>query len=195
MTDTQKAGPHHETGPQKNTAAAPDTTATSGRADRRSSVAQYPPAGPIPSNARLLLSAMLWADARTVLNAAQIVHPGDLDEPHRSVYAAVVACAHAGQAGPRLVLDRLVRDGDASQLVRDELVHATTAGGRTELLEDYAAAVLAERFRAACESYGRGVIGWAADGSESELWHGITAHGAELRKLADRLTAARGGEL
>lgn len=157
--------------------------------------AQYPPVGAIPPNARLLVSALLLADTRTILSTGTLVHHGDLDEPHRTLYAAVMACAHAGQAGPRLVLDRLVRDGDASQAVRDELVHATTAGGRSELLEDYAAAVLADRFRAACESYGRGVIGWAADGSEAELWHGITSHGTELRKLADRLTAARGGEL
>lgn len=153
------------------------------------------PVGPMPSNARLLLSGLLWADTRTVLNSARLVHEVDLDEPHRSVFAAVIACAHDGQAGARLVLDRLVRDGDASQSVRDELADATTAGGRPELVRDYAAAVLADRFRAACESYGRGVIGWAADGSESELWAGITTHGTELRKLADRLTAARGGEL
>lgn len=157
--------------------------------------AQYPPVGPVPSNARLLLSALLWGDSSTVLNLVRLVHVGDLDEPHRTLYAAVVACAHAGQAGPQLVLDRLTRDGDASQVVRDELTDATTAGGRPELLRDYAAAVLADRFRIACESYGRGVIGWASDGSEAELWHGITSHGTELRKLADRLTAARGGEL
>lgn len=191
----QKAGPCHETGPHENAAADLDHTATSRRVDRSSSVAQYPPSGPVPSNARLLVSSLLWADPSTVVTVARLVHPGDLDEPHRTMFAAVVACAHAGQAGPHLVLDRLVRQGDASQPVRDELSAATTAGGRTELLQDYAAAVLAERFRAACESYGRGVLGWAADGSESELWHGITAHGAELRKLADRLTAARGGEL
>lgn len=157
--------------------------------------AQYQPVGPVPSNARLLLSALLWADTSTVLNTARLVHADDLDEPHLTLYAAVVACARAGQAGPRLVLDRLMRDGDASQSVRDELLHATTAGGRPEMVADYCAAVLAERFRIACESYGRGVIGWAADGSEAELWQGITAHGTELRKLADRLTAARGGEL
>ncbi len=157
--------------------------------------AQYPPVGAIPPNARLLVSALLWADTGTILSVSKLVYPGDLDEPHRTLYGALLDCAHAGQAGPRLVLDGLMRDGDASQPVRDELVQATTAGGMAEMVRDYAAAVLADRFRAACESYGRGVIGWAADGSESELWHGITSHGTELRKLADRLTAARGGEL
>lgn len=157
--------------------------------------AQYTPVGPMPSNARLFLSALLWADTRTVLNSAQVVYAGDLDEPHRTVYAAVLACAHDGQAGARLVMDRLIRDGDASQSVRDELADSATAGGRPELLRDYAAAVLADRFRVACESYGRSVIGWAADGSESELWTGITSTGTQLRMLADRLTAARGGEL
>lgn len=157
--------------------------------------APYPPVGPMPSNARLLLSALLWADPRTVLKSARLVHPADLSAPHCTVYAAVIACANAGQAGALLVMDRLIRDGDASDAVRHELEDATTAGGRPELVRDYAAAVLADRFRVACESYGRGVIGWAADGSESELWHGITSHGTELRKLADRLTAARGGEL
>lgn len=157
--------------------------------------AQYPPVGPTPSNARLLLSALLQADTSTVTSIGNLVHPGDLDEPHRTVYAAVLACAHAGHTGPQLVLDRIIRDGDASQPVRDELVDATTAGARVELVREYAAPVLAERFRAACESYGRGVIGWAATGSESELWHGIVSHGIELRRLADRLAAARGGEL
>ena len=191
----QKAGPHHETGPHENDAATSEDTASSGRRDRRSRVAQYPPHGPIPTNARLLVSALLWADTESILSTGKIVYPGDLDEPHRTLYAALLDCAHAGKAGPRLILDRLMRDGDASQPVRDELVHATTAGGRPELLRDYAAAVLADRFRAACESYGQGVLGWVATGSESELWHGITSHGTELRKLADRLTAARGGEL
>lgn len=157
--------------------------------------AQYTPVGPLPTNARLFLSGLLWADTRTVLNAARLVHVDDLDAPHRTVYAAVLACAHDGQAGARLVMDRLIRDGDASQPVRDELAAATTAGGRPELLGDYAAAVLAERFRAACESYGQAVLGWTATGSESELWHGITSTGTTLRQLADRLTAARGGEL
>lgn len=157
--------------------------------------AQYSPAGPVPTNTRLLLSGLPWGDTSTVLKVARLVHVADLDEPHRTLYAALLACAGDGQAGPRLVLDRLMRTGEASQSVRDELVHSTTAGGRTELVAGYAAAVLAERFRAACDSYGRGVIGWAADGSESELWTGITTHGTELRKLADRLTAARGGEL
>lgn len=160
-----------------------------------STVGQYPPVGPMPTNARLLLSGLLWADTSTVLNTALLVHAEDLDEPHRSVYAAILACARDGVTGPRIVLDRLTRAGEASELVRDELVGATTAGGIAEVVPTYAAAVLGERFRAACESYGQGVLGWAADGSEAELWHAITSHGTQLRKLADRLAEARGGEL
>lgn len=170
-------------------------TARDGLPDRRTRVGQYKPHGPIPTNARLLLSGLLWADTATVARAAQLVHPDDLDEPHRTIYTAVVTCARSGLTGPRPVLDRIMRDGQASQPVRDELVHATTAGGIAEVVPNYCAAVLAERFRAACESYGTGIVGWAADGSEAELWRSITGHGAALRKLADRLTEARGGEL
>lgn len=158
-------------------------------------IGQYPPHGPIPSNARLLLSGLLWADSTTVLAARQLVHPADLDQPHATIFNAVAGCADAGSTGPRAVLDRLIRDGSATQPVRIELAHATTAGGIPEQWQQYAAQVLAERFRAACESYAQEVLGWTADGSESELWHGITSTGTQLRLLADRLTDARGGEL
>lgn len=156
---------------------------------------QHSPVGPIPSNARLLISGLQWCDTRTVLNTAQLVHIDDLDEPHRTIYAATIACARDGLTGPRAILDRLMRDGDTSKQVHDELVQSINAGGIAEHWQAYAAQVLSVRFRAACESYGQGVIGWADTGSESELWHGITSNGTELRKLADRLTKARGGEL
>lgn len=170
-------------------------TGLDGLPDRRTRVAPYPGIGPNPTTARLLLSALLWANTRTVLNAAVLVHPADLDEPATTILAAIYTCARGGQVGHALVLDRIVRDGDASRAVRDELTHATTAGGRTELIQDYAAAVLADRFRVAAESYGRGIVAWAADGSEAELWMGVKSGGAALRRLAERLERARGGEL
>ena len=198
MTAKRKATARDAVAPPKKHELAPTLAgdgAGRGAAGRESPAVQHPPVGPLPSAARLLCSALLWADTRTVLDVARLVHPDDLDEPHRTLFAAVVACAHAGQAGPELALDRIVRDGDGSAAVRDELTQAATAGGRAEQVSGYCAAVLSRRFRAAAESYGRGVIGWAAYGSESELWHGITSGGAALRRLADRVAAARGGEL
>lgn len=159
------------------------------------SIGQHPPIGPIPSNARLLLSGLIWANSTTVLAALQLVYPTDLDQAHGEILDAIAKCAESGSTGPRAILDRLTREGRATQSVSNELVHAATAGGIPEQWQQYAAQVLAERFRAACESFAQSVLGWTADGSESELWHGITSAGTQLRLLADRLTNARGSDL
>lgn len=158
-------------------------------------VTQHPPVGPMPTNSALLLSGLLWSTVADVLATGDLVGPDDLDEPHSTIYAAIRACADQGETGPRAVLDRLVREGNASQLVRDELVSATTAGGIATALPLYAAQVLAERFRIACESYGHAVVTLVDDASEADLWQGITSGGARLRTLADRLAVMRGGEL
>ncbi|MEH6380806.1 hypothetical protein CEY15_02280 [Dietzia natronolimnaea] len=191
MSADEKAGPHHETGPQEITAATDDSTPPAHRSkitdqlDKfnaawvaqghrpiayrgNTGVTQLLPAGPAPDSCRLLLSGGLWGSPEAVKAAASLVHPEDLDEPHKTVWGAVTALASRGITGARAVMDEVIRAGDASQLVRDELMQATHAGGVPEALPYYAAQILADRFRRAVESYGQGAVGWSATASEDE---------------------------
>lgn len=215
MTDMQKAGPHHEAGPQ-NAAADHHSTPPQHRSkitdqlDRfnaarvsqghppvkyrgNTGVSQLMPVGPSPDSCRLLLSGALWGSPVAVKAAATLVHPGDLDEPHKTIWAAICALAGRGITGARAVMDELIRVGDGAQAVRDELSQATTAGGVPEALNFYAAQILAGHFRRAVESHGTGLVGWSATASEDELWEHIIAGGTRLRGLHDRLVAARKG--
>lgn len=215
MSEMQKAGPHHETGPHVNAATA-DSTPSGHRSqitdqlDRFNSawVAQgHPPigyrtdaganqllpVGPPPDSCRLLLSGALWGSQNAVNAAATLVHPEDLDEPHRTIWAAICALAARGITGAQAVMDEIVRTGDASQSVRDELTQATTAGGVPEAIPYYCAQILAGHFRRAVESHGTGLVGWCATAGEDELWEHIITGGTRLRGLHDRLTAARKG--
>ena len=152
-----------------------------------SGVSQLLPAGPSPDSVRLLLSGALWGSQKAVTGAA------DLGEPHRTIWAAICALAGRGITGAQAVMDELIRTGDASQPVRDELTQATTAGGVPEALPYYCAQILAGHFRRAVESHGTGLVGWSATSSEDELWEHIITGGTRLRGLHDRLTAARKG--
>ena len=156
-------------------------------------VTQLLPAGPAPDTCRLLLCGALWASQKAVKNAATLVHPEDLDEPHRTIWAAIVTLAGRGITGAQAVMDEIIRTGDASQLVRDELTQATTAGGVPEAIPYYCAQILAGHFRRAVESHGTGLVGWSATASEDELWEHVVTGGTRLRGLHDRLTAARKG--
>ncbi|MBB1030677.1 hypothetical protein G6027_07210 [Dietzia sp. SLG310A2-38A2] len=156
-------------------------------------VTQLPPAGPASDTCRLLLCGALWTSPAVVNDAAALIHPDDLDEPHRTIWAAIVTLAGRGITGPQAVKDEIIRTGDASQMVRDELLQAMHAGGVPEALNYYCAQILADRFRRAVESYGTGAVGWAATASEDELWELIVTGGTRLRGLHDRLTAARKG--
>lgn len=215
MSEMQKAGPHHETGPHVNAATA-DSTPSRHRSEitdqldtfnaawvaqghqpisyrGNTGVTQLLPAGPNPDVCRLLLSGGLWGSPAAVNAAAALVHPGDLDEPHRTVWGAITTLAARGITGAQTVMDEVIRTGDASQSVRDELVQATHAGGVPEALPYYCAQILADRFRRAVESYGTGLVGWTATASEVELWEHVIVGGTRLRGLHDRLAAARKG--
>lgn len=216
MSEMQKAGPHHEAGPHKNAAADFHSTPSRHRskitdqldefnaawvAQGRppieyrggSRVTQLLPAGPNPDTQRLLLSGALWGSPAAVTATATLVQPDDLDEPHKTIWAAVCALAGRSITGSRAVMDELIRVGDASQVVRDEVAQATTAGGVPEALNYYAAQILADRFRRAVESHGQGLVGWSATAGEHELWEHIVTGGTRLRSLNERLAAARKG--
>ncbi|MCT2076500.1 hypothetical protein [Dietzia cinnamea] len=215
MSTTQKAGPHHETGHPLN-AATRDSTPSPHRSKITDQLDEFNaawvaqghppigyrtdvganqllPVGPPPDSCRLLLSGALWGSQKAVNNAATLVHPEDLDEPHRTIWAAICALAARGITGAQAVMDEIIRTGDASQSVRDELTQATTAGGVPEAIPFYCSQILAGQFRRAVESYGTGAVGWSATASEDELWELIVTGGTRLRGLHDRLTAARKG--
>lgn len=216
MTEMQKAGPRHETGPHRNADSDSHSTPPAHRSKitdqldefnaawvaqghppigyrADAGAGQLLPVGPPPDSCRLLLSGALWGSQKAVNNAATLVHPEELDEPHRTIWAAIVTLAGRGITGAQAVMDEIVRTGDASQLVRDELTQATTAGGVPEAIPFYCSQILAGQFRRAVESYGTGAVGWSATASEDELWELIVTGGTRLRGLHDRLTAARKG--
>lgn len=190
MTEMTKAGPISETGPVT-AATAASVHDTQKKTGARPS--QLLPVGPMPDAARLLLSGALWATPATVNTLAALVHSEDLDEPHRTVWAAITTLATRQVTGAQTVMDEVIRAGDASKAVRDEIMLATTAGGVPEALNYYAAQILADRFRRAVESYGTGAVGWSATSSEDELWEHIVTGGTRLRGLRDRLVTARKG--
>ena len=212
----QKAGPCYETGHPLNTSATDDDTPPQHRSkitdqlDEFNSawvaqghppikyrggtgVTQLLPSGPAPDTCRLLLSGALWGSPAVVTATATLVLPNDLDEPHKTIWVAICALAGRGITGAGAVMDELIRVGDASQTVRDEVAQATTAGGVPEALNYYAAQILADRFRRAVESHGQGLVGWSATAGEHELWEHIVTGGTRLRSLNERLAAARKG--
>lgn len=216
MSANEKAGPTAETGPHANVSADDHSTPTQHRSpitdqlDRFNSawiaqghqpiayrggtgVTQLLPAGPNPDVCRLLLSGGLWGSPAAVNAATALVQPEDVDEPHATVWAAISRLAAHGVTGATAVKDEVIRTGDASQFVRDELVQAATAGGVPEALPYYCAQILADRFRRAVESYGTGLVGWSATAAEDELWGHVITGGTRLRGLHDRLAAARKG--
>lgn len=216
MSEKREAGPHHEAGHRLNTDCASESNPSRHRSEivdqldkfndawvaqghppikyrGNTGATQLLPSGPAPDACRLLISGALWGSQKAVSAAATLVHPEDLDEPHRTIWAALCALAGRGITGAQAAMDELVRTGDASRSVRDELTQATTAGGVPEAIPYYAAQILAGHFRRAVESHGTGLVGWSATASEDELWEHIITGGTRLRGLHDRLVAARKG--
>lgn len=151
---------------------------------------------PATGAARMLLCAALWTHPEAITDVAALVAPGDLNTTSQArIWEAITDRAQAGLAGPEIVLDQLVRTGQASAAVRLELAHAATAGAYPEAIRAYAAPVVADAFRRAVESYGAALVDAHATASEEELWQFVIDGGRKLRALASRLTAARGGDL
>lgn len=156
-------------------------------------VTQLPAADRTPSTSvRLLTSALMHATTPAVVLASPI-RPDDLDEPHKTIQAAVIGLAERGITGPNALCGELLRLGQVNTSVQRELDAALTAGGVDLAINIYAADVLAERLRAAANSHGHALIEVAANGAEVDLW-ATNIRGAErVRKLADRLAQLRGG--
>lgn len=162
-------------------------------------VGQIEPAGPVPNTETLLVSALLWSDSCTVLNAAQLVSADDLDVwHHRTILSAVVACAEAGTTGVEAVLAHLLRMGDMAgdegRMLGAALSTVATAGGQPGAVRAYIADLLAETYRREAASFAVAVAE-SVDGAEDDIWRTVTRGGTRLRRLRERLTKARGGEL
>lgn len=151
---------------------------------------------PATGAARMLICAALWARPEAITDVAALVEPGDLNTTSQwAIWEAIVDRGRAGLAGTEIVLDELIRTGNATPGVRAELAAATTAGAYPEALTAYVAPVVADAFRRAVESYGAALVDAHATASEEELWQLVLDGGRKLRIIVDRLTAARGGQL
>jgi hypothetical protein len=149
-----------------------------------------PPVGPTPSVDDLLVGSLLYGDPCGVLD---LVHDDDLADPPTSAVLATIRTLADRAVGPQLVLDDLMRRGEASPSVRRALITALTAGAALGAAGDYAAAALAEALRRKVESFGHALQQAADSASEAELG-ALIAHGAtECAGLAARLNAFRGG--
>lgn len=146
--------------------------------------------------ARMLISAALWARPEAIADVAALVAPGDLNTtPQWRIWKTIVDRARAGLAGTEIVLDELIRTGQATPTVRAELAAAATAGAYPEALNAYAAPVTAAAFRRAVESHGAALVEAHGTASEAELWQMVLNGGRKLRGIVERLTATRGGQL
>ncbi|MCT1863384.1 hypothetical protein [Dietzia cinnamea] len=220
MTDTQKAGPHHGTGPHENAAARHSTSSQhrsaitdvlDGFDDAREAMglprlrgrgitldaSQIEPAGPAPSTPQLLLSALLWAGLGTVRAAREHLAVDDLDVWHeKAILAAVYACADAGTTGTQAVLAELFRTGrmagQEGHMLGAALSTVATAGGQPGAIRGYVADVLAAAYRREAATFAIAVVE-SVDGVESAIWETVTRGGTRLRRVRERLAAARGG--
>lgn len=190
-------GPELDTGAAAYTSAADlHDTGLDGLPNRTTRIAQLPPAGLPVQTPVLLLGALLYSDARTVSTVAEVVHPDDLDTISQGhVYEVLRDNAARGRVGPQVALDELTRRGLHTADVQRTLTDAVTSGAIAEQAPMLAGAVLAVSFRRRADSYAEAVSSMAATGSEAELWHAIKSGGAALRRVADRLARARGGDL
>lgn len=151
---------------------------------------------PATGAARMLISAALWSRPEAITDVAALVAPGDLNTASQGrVWQAITNRAQAGLAGTEIVLDELIRTGNATPPVRAELANATTAGGYPEALKAYGAPVIAAALRRAVESHGLALADAHATASEEELWQLVIDGGKRLRGIVARLTTARGGDL
>lgn len=153
-------------------------------------------AAPATGAARMLLGSALMSPPEAITEVATLVAPGDLNTTSQWViWQAITDRAKAGLTGAEIVLDELIRTGQATPAVRLELANAATAGAYPEQLHAYAAPVVADAFRRAVESYGQALADAYATASEEELWQFVIDGGRKLRAIVDRLIAARGGQL
>lgn len=158
---------------------------------------QLEPAGPAPDTAQLLLSGLLWADVPTVRATARHLVADDLDVWHHKItLEAIYACAAAGTSGTQAVLAELFRTGamagEDGRLLGAALSTLATAGGQPGAIRAYVADILAATYRRETATYAVAVAE-SVDGAEDDIWETVTRGGARLRRLRERLAAAREG--
>lgn len=157
---------------------------------------QYPPATGIDAQpARLAVCALIWSSPAQVRSALEIVNIEDFDTPHREIVATIAHLATRDITGPEAVMGELLRRGDYHGPVRREMETAPLSGGVPEGIKDYLTSHLAQRFRDRTAAYGNALATASESSSEHELRGAIVDGGRELRRLADRLVALRGGAL
>lgn len=150
-----------------------------------------------------LLAATLSAPAHQVAEILTVCSPNDiglLDPPTATALEVVADLVAHGQDADatRLVAELLRRglySGRQGELVRDRVLAATTkhvaATTYPELLPEYAAAVMAQVFRARLAAAGAAFTENAPNGVEDDLWQLIIREGKELRGIWDRLAKLR----
>lgn len=158
---------------------------------------QMEPAGPAPSTPQLLLSALLWADLGTVRAAGELLAVDDLDAWHeKAILDAVFACARSGATGTQAVLAELFRTGqmagERGRLLGVALSTTATAGGQPGAVRGYVSDILAAAYRREAGAYAVAVAE-SVDGAEDDIWETVTRGGSRLRRLRERLAAARKG--
>lgn len=158
---------------------------------------QLEPAGPAPTTPQLLLSALLWGDLGAVRATAGHITVDDLDTWHgKAILGAIYSCAQAGTTGTQAVLAELFRTGQLAgedgRLLGIALSTVATAGGQPGALPAYAADMLATTYRREAATYAMAVAE-SVDGAEADIWETVTQGGTRLRRLRERLAAARKG--
>jgi len=158
---------------------------------------QLEPAGPAPTTTQLLLSGLLWADLGAVRAAAEHVTAEDVDVWwEKKIITAIFSCAQAGTTGAQAVTGELFRigamAGEEGRLLGIALSTTVTAGGQPGALPAYIADLLAATYRREAATFAMAVAE-SVDGAESDIWGTVTRGGTRLRRLRERLSAARRG--
>lgn len=157
---------------------------------------QIEPAGPTPTTPQLLISGLLWADLGAVRTARAHLTVDDLDAWHEKlILSAIYSCADAETTGTQAVLAELFRTGnmagESGRMLGIALSTVVTAGGQPGAIRGYVADILAATYRQETATYAVAVAE-SVDGAESDIWETVTRGGTRLRRLRERLTAARG---
>lgn len=151
-------------------------------------------AGKLPSVAELYVGALLYSTADEAKVSLKFVEISDVDDPAgQLVLGSVRALALRGAPPePLLVKDDLKREGQYSRSVAVWLNRAVTSGGCALAAHHYAAAVVADAFRAAVERFGHSLTSVPDTMSEAEIGELVERTAVAVRGVGARLAELRG---
>lgn len=147
-----------------------------------------------------MLSAVMWgAKCRTVTTVCRYCRPDDVRLLDPSVGTALDVALELATQGrqpdPNTLNAELLRrglyEGRAGELVRVRVIAATSPSQYAERLPEFAAAVLADVYRARLAAAGAALSAGAGTAPEDDLWLLLEGEGRAVRAVRNSLAALR----